>query len=462
MDADTRSVLLLVRMVFGVVALFLAGRLIVTASAYRSWRTYIFFGLTLVSFVLILIFRLGAGPEPSVSLASSLNDVAFAIGAVGVLYETVHSDQQRLQDLRRLMDQWRLTSTLAEKRLHELESLAAVTRELTASLNLRHVLQTVVDKAREFGDADGVSIFVHDPDTGGLTDYRITAAASERFKNLPSPRPQGITAAVARSGEAAFITDAQRHPLFADGAYPELSAIASLPLTFEGVVVGVMNVGYNRPFQFDDATSRLLRALADAAALALHNADQHERIRRQAVTDELTGLANRRRFLEQLRAEMQRARRYGHPLSLLMVDLDRLKEINDEHGHAAGDAMLRGVAQCLRTSVRITDVPARLGGDEFAVLMPETGKDAARRVAERIRAEVEGYRTVVDGREIASTVSIGLICRDAGYLQDLPSLIHTADEALYKAKTSGRNRVTLWDGPDANTAPAIDSPANSG
>lgn len=437
------------RLGFGVVALFLAGRLLITATAYRSWRTYFFFGLTLLAFSVVGALRFGLTSDLAAPTWYQAADIAFAIGVIGVLYETVLSDQRRMRDMRRLMDQWRHVSSLAETRLRELEMLAAVTRELTATLNLQHVLQIVVDKALEFGDADGVTIFVRDSETGQLVDHRVTAAVSERYRDLPPPRPRGLTNSVARSGEAAFITDPQRHPLFADGAYPALCALASLPLTVEGAVVGVMNVGYNRPFKFDDATIRLLRALADSAALAVHNAEQHERQRRQAVTDELTGLANRRRFLELLRAEVQRARRYGHPMALLMVDLDRLKQINDENGHAAGDAMLRGVAQCLRGAVRVTDLPARLGGDEFAVLMPETSREAALTVAERIRAGVEQFTAQVDGRTIHSTVSIGLISRAAGDVQDLPSLIHKADDALYKSKTDGRNRVTVWDAPES-------------
>jgi diguanylate cyclase (GGDEF)-like protein len=464
MELDARLIFFLLRMGFGLAGLYFIGRLIATSSAYRSWRTYAFFGLALICFALILAFRLSAalGLDLSTTYIPQITDVLFVLGVVGVLYEAVVSDQRRLHDSHRLIDQWRRASGLAEQRLHELEILAAINRKLAASLELRDVLQSVVDQALELGDADGVAIFVRDPDTGVLADYRVTASASERFRTLPTPRSTGVTAEVARSGEAAFITNAQRHPLFANGAYPELNAIASLPLLLKGQVVGVLNVGYARPYQFEDSAIRMLKALADAAALAVHNAELHERIRKQAVTDELTGLVNRRRFLESLRAEILRARRYGHPMALLMVDLDRLKQINDHYGHAGGDAMLRGVAQCMRLAVRVTDVPARLGGDEFAVLMPETKREAALAVAERIRASVEEFRAQVDGVEISSTVSIGLISREAGYLQDLPSFIHMADEALYKSKTSGRNTITAWDVPAPPLASAIDAPADSG
>lgn len=441
----------------GVAALSLAARLMTTGAAYRSWRTYAFFVVTGLAFGVAFVGRqLGWADGWLPAL-----DVLFVAGAAGTLYETWRSAQRRQTDLQRLLDQRRHAMGLAEDRLRELEMLAAVNRELAASLEMDHVLQVVVDKALEFGSADGVTIFVRDADTGALLDHHISAAVNERLRHLPAPRPGGITRAVADSGQAAFIADVTAHPLFSQGDYPDLRAIASLPLKVDEDLVGVMNVGYQRPFLFGEATIRLLDALAEAAALAVHNADQHERLRRMAVTDELTGLANRRRFLEVLRGEMARARRYGHPLALLMVDLDRLKQINDENGHAAGDAMLRGIAQCLRASLRGTDVAARLGGDEFAVLMPETAGPPAVLVAERIRAAVEQFRATVDGRVINSTVSIGVMSRAVGHLQDLPSFIHKADEALYRSKSGGRNRVTEWQLTETGTPSGIDSPANS-
>jgi diguanylate cyclase (GGDEF)-like protein len=186
---------------------------------------------------------------------------------------------------------------------------------------------------------------------------------------------------------------------------------------------------------------RMLTALADTSALAVHNATLHERIAKMAVTDELTGLANRRRFLEVLRAEVQRARRYWRPLSLLMVDLDKLKAINDQHGHDAGDAVLRGLAQWLRGTVRDTDLAARLGGDEFALLLPETGGDAALAIAERLRAGMAAWSVDANGVPVGSTVSIGLASCAAGDLPELPGFLKLADNALYRAKAAGRNSV---------------------
>jgi len=437
----------IIRALVATVGLVIVVHLVRASYVYLSTRVFAFLGLAVLSYVIVGFFRF-IGPFVGLAINGewlSFLEILYAVGIVGCLWEQMRADQKRYADSQKLMEQWRQASNLANKRANELTIFSEINRELASSLDLREVLEALVERGLRLGDADAVTVFVRNRETSELTNYRVTAAARDELKHLPSPRPDGLTNSVARSGEAAFIGDARNHPLYADGAYPDLRSIASLPLRFEGEVVGVMNVGYVRLHQFDDEEIRLLSTLADAAAVTVNNAAMHERILRLAVTDELTGLANRRRFLEVLRSEMHRARRYGRPLTLLMVDLDRLKQINDENGHAAGDAMLRSVAQCMRSSVRDTDMPARLGGDEFAVLLPETGGDAAVTIAERIRAGVENYNVVVDGATVRSTVSIGLVSRSPGDLHDLPSFIRLADDALYRSKTMGRNAVTTFD-----------------
>jgi diguanylate cyclase (GGDEF)-like protein len=439
--------LTLIRALVATVGLVIVVRLVRVSYVYLSTRVFAFLGLAFLSFAAIGFFRYIA-PLMRITIDPawlSFIEILYAVAIVGCLWEQMRADQKRFRDSQKLMEQWRHASNLAQKRANELEIFSEINEELASSLNLREVLEALVDRGLRLGAADAVTVFVRNRETGELTDYRVTAAARDELKHLPPPRPDGLTNTVARSGEAAFIAETRNHPLYADGAYPDLCSIASLPLKFEGEVVGVMNAGYIHPHEFNDEEIRLLSTLADAAAVTVNNAAMHERILKLAVTDELTGLANRRRFLEVLRLEMHRARRYGRPLTLLMVDLDRLKQINDENGHAAGDAMLRGVAQCMRSTVRDTDLPARLGGDEFAVLLPETGGEAAVTIAERIRASVEGFSVVVDGMTIRSTVSIGLASRGPGDLHDLPSFIRLADDALYKSKTAGRNAVTPFD-----------------
>ncbi len=162
------------------------------------------------------------------------------------------------------------------------------------------------------------------------------------------------------------------------------------------------------------------------------------RLEELASTDVLTGLWNRRHFFTAGATELARCRRYKSPFSMLMMDLDHFKRINDEFGHAAGDEVLRAMAALLKRNLRDVDVPARIGGEEFAVLLPSTGLEGALVAAERVRRSVEAVRVSFDGRELGFTVSIGVAgcCAET---RDLDALMKAADAALYRAKEAGRN-----------------------
>jgi diguanylate cyclase (GGDEF)-like protein/PAS domain S-box-containing protein len=168
-----------------------------------------------------------------------------------------------------------------------------------------------------------------------------------------------------------------------------------------------------------------------------------EALRRAMTCDELTGLENRRSFFEALELELVRWRRLPRPLSLLMVDADHFKQINDQHGHAAGDAVLRHLAACLSATCRGMDVVARLGGEEFAVLLPGTTPEDANTVALRLCANLRQRAAQVEGAAITCTVSVGVAAMDAD-VSDAHALLHRADLAMYAAKAAGRNRVECW------------------
>ena len=170
-----------------------------------------------------------------------------------------------------------------------------------------------------------------------------------------------------------------------------------------------------------------------------------DRIRKMAVTDELTALFNRRHFFDQLKTEIDRAKRYGHAMSCVLLDLDRFKKVNDEHGHHAGDAVLRAVARILKGTCRTADTVARIGGEEFIVILPETGIEGALQTAEKIRSEIERAPITLDGgTEIRITASLGVACLPRDGVRggdDEIEITKIADKALYRAKENGRNRV---------------------
>jgi diguanylate cyclase (GGDEF)-like protein/PAS domain S-box-containing protein len=165
-----------------------------------------------------------------------------------------------------------------------------------------------------------------------------------------------------------------------------------------------------------------------------------EALRELATTDGLTGLLNRRRFLELGASELERADRFGHPASLVMFDVDHFKKVNDTRGHDAGDAVLVALARTAGDSLRAVDILGRIGGEEFAVVLPETGLDAAADVAERLRAAVAGMELSPGGAPLPVTISLGAV-QSQGPAEGLDGLLKRADAALYRAKAAGRNRV---------------------
>jgi diguanylate cyclase (GGDEF)-like protein len=195
-----------------------------------------------------------------------------------------------------------------------------------------------------------------------------------------------------------------------------------------------------RHWSIDDTA--FFGSLADNLAVAIENADLHEEKKLQAVTDGLTGVSNRRHFNDMFQKEFERAKRYAEPLSLIIVDLDYLKKINDTYGHQAGDEAIRSIGKVMSQSCRSVDLPARYGGEEFCLLLPNTDLEMAAVIAERLRKLIN--ETQIEGPGNISA-SIGL----ANYplhANETDSLFMRADEALYKAKQSGRNRVCISDG----------------
>ncbi|MHA7628665.1 diguanylate cyclase [Corallococcus sp. M7] len=166
----------------------------------------------------------------------------------------------------------------------------------------------------------------------------------------------------------------------------------------------------------------------------------HETIYTLTIADGLTGINNKRYFLEYLEREMGRSHRYQRTLSLMMFDIDHFKQINDVHGHLAGDYVLREMAQSIKRLVRREQCFARYGGEEFAIVMPEDGPDKARLFAEKIRKLVEDKRFMFEDKDIPVTISIG-VAEVASEMSEPSQFIKVADANLYKAKKSGRNRV---------------------
>jgi len=214
-----------------------------------------------------------------------------------------------------------------------------------------------------------------------------------------------------------------------------------------GRVIGAILVRASRPYAYTDDDRSALELLGATAAIAINNAHLFAEARRHATIDELTGVWNRRSFFENVRREFQRSQRTLHPLAILMIDVDHFKSVNDTYGHAAGDQVLRGVAERCRNQLRVIDIIGRYGGEEFAVALPETDIYAAGQIAERLRIAVERAPFVTDYGSISLTISVGAAVYHPGDHITLDAVIDRADRALYIAKRSGRNSVRIWSYP---------------
>jgi diguanylate cyclase (GGDEF)-like protein len=214
----------------------------------------------------------------------------------------------------------------------------------------------------------------------------------------------------------------------------------------DGGPVGVLAVWAREAGGLREEGLQWLEGVSGVAAAQLRNAERYDELRAEAEFDELTRLLNRRAFDHRFEVESARYERYQRPLSLLLVDLDRFKDVNDRHGHEVGDRALVRVAEAIASSVRNADIPGRIGGEEFGVLLPETRVREAVEVAERVRAAVAAVDLRHGGASIPLRVSVGVSscpdCVDGG-----EELRRTADEALYAAKRAGRDRVAVAETP---------------
>lgn len=229
---------------------------------------------------------------------------------------------------------------------------------------------------------------------------------------------------------------------FSDVKDRESFHILAVPLIRDILTIGVI-ILVNKSSQFCETDLINLNLFASQAALAINNTRLYEKAILQAQTDSLTGLYNHRHFFELAKKEISRAQRYKHSLSVVMVDIDHFKCINDTFGHPAGDQVLIAIANVCRKLFRNIDIVGRYGGEEFSILLPETPVETATEVAERFRYTIEKTVISYHRRHFSVTVSLGLAAL-RNDCTSLTRLIERADTALYHAKAQGRNRVILW------------------
>jgi diguanylate cyclase (GGDEF)-like protein len=326
-----------------------------------------------------------------------------------------------------------------QEHLQVMTALQSVSHVITSSLEINQILNNVIQLLRDSFGYTYISVYLLDGDVlhlGAQLGYSEDILIREISINA------GVVGRATRHRETQFVHDVSTDPDFQRAAADVKSKI-SVPLVKDDNVLGVLSVEAESSSALDESDVNLLNALAGSLAVAIDNAHLHAEVKLMAMTDVVSGLANRRAFEGFLEAEMIRASRYNQPLSLIILDLDSFKTYNDRWGHPAGDVRLREIADLLRASMRDPDLAARYGGEEFAVILPNTTKRGAVRLAERLRRSAEAsapYRNGVDAPISGYTLSLGV----ATYPDDARSikeLLLAADNAELTAKRLGKNRV---------------------
>lgn len=334
--------------------------------------------------------------------------------------------------VQQLIDNRALLSMLKQQ-TDELDALKKLSINLTSSLDLPDVLDAVVSEAmRLIENTRDVNIFLY-------KNHKLSFGAaldSDGTRNKPwsKPRSNGLTNTVAHGGETIIVEDMQNHPLFRGTPKEWIGSIIGIPLKVGDMVAGVMNLSRSTLGGFSPSELRLLSLLSDQAAVAISNASLHQMISRQAYSDTLTGLPNRRALDERLEEEVQSARRNNYSFAVIMMDLDGFKPVNDTYGHATGDDVLRTIFGQMARGVRTTDFLARYGGDELTLILSQTEMFSAQVVSEKI---VEGLKKLKyklpDGKRLRIGISGGIALFPVHALNG-SDLLRAADAALYQAK----------------------------
>src|SRR5579863_3039532 len=322
-----------------------------------------------------------------------------------------------------------------------------VAKALTSSLDLDSILQTIMEKMAEYFRPGTWSLLMVDEGREELYFAIAVGEKAEALKNVRLKVGEGIAGWVAKHGEARIVPDVRTDPYFAsrvdDATKWETRSVICVPLRSKLRVLGVIQLVNVDMERFKDPELFFLQALCDYAAIAIENARWVEKIQELTITDDCTGLYNARHLYKTLDTEVYRSSRFGYEFSVLFIDLDHFKSVNDTHGHLIGSKLLAEIGYLVKAQLRLIDFAFRYGGDEFVVLLPQTGKDQALVVAKRLRDALRASSFCQsEGLDLNVRASIGLATypHDARTAHDV---IRQADGMMYVVKNSSRDNIGI-------------------
>jgi diguanylate cyclase (GGDEF)-like protein len=329
------------------------------------------------------------------------------------------------------------------RRNKELTALNTISEDFIKSKDLDKVLDAVLDHILMITEIEIGWISIFDEETGGFMLKKYRGISQDVLRE----QIEGLWL-ILTSNDPVFMIDLIENP---DPRFNPLRGEGVLlyigvPLRLEDKILGIMNLASRKPRRIEFEDIRLLSLIGNHLTLVIDKINLYEETNRLAITDGLTGIYNSRHFYKILEDEIARTDRYKNPFSLIIFDIDNFKIYNDTYGHQAGDDVLQEVASIMSLMARKVDIVARYGGEEFVILLPNTDKEEATVLAERIRKAIEGHpcRTPFIKGGYQLTISGGIATYPADG-RDSKSIMNAADQALYRAKEKGKNRVWAYE-----------------
>ncbi|MEW6456648.1 MAG: sensor domain-containing diguanylate cyclase [Acidobacteriota bacterium] len=334
----------------------------------------------------------------------------------------------------------------------QLELVQNIGIQLVSIMNLDELLSGIVQETKDTLHYDSCAILLLE---GENLIVKAITEFPEEIMRLKIPIGKGITGKCAKLKKIINIGEIPRYDNYIPSGIEGIQSEIALPILFRDEILGVLTIESKRKNAFDEDDIRVLSILTSQIAVAIHNSKIYSEMEKMAVTDPLTGLYNYRYFYKKLSSEIARSKRYNHPLSLILIDLDDFKLINDIYGHLKGDTVLKSAAGLIIKNIRgwdeaVTmrsneiDIAARYGGEEFMIILPETGIDEALVAGERLRKIIEENLTQKvnlrkkNGSFMRITGSFGVTSYKE---EDMENFLKRTDRAMYKAKKLGKNRV---------------------
>ena len=329
----------------------------------------------------------------------------------------------------------------------ELTIFHDVAKALTSSLDLDSILQTIMEKMAEYFRPETWSLLMVDEQKNDLYFAIAVGAAAEVLANERVKVGEGIAGWVAKHGQTLIVPDVANDPRFSRRLDQvtrwQTQSIICVPLRSRHRVLGVIQLVNVDVKGLSDQEMFFLHALCDYAAISIENAKAVEKIQELTITDDVTGLFNARHLYKTLETEVYRSARFGYEFSVIFIDLDHFKQVNDTHGHLIGSKLLAEIGYLIKAQLRLIDYAFRYGGDEFVILLPQTGKDAALVVARRLR---DNLRTSMFCKEEGLNLNVRASIGVATYPHDAKSphdIIRQADEMMYLVKNTTRDNIGI-------------------